>query len=257
MASSSTARAVRAVEHDIELFVQSSAKLFKQRRFLTLLNPMRVAYLFLDIFYIAIQLVILFFFKPVSCFSLSLCSMDNRGGDFEANDVARLTPACAEERGAEKAVWQNCCRRYVTLKSPLLLVILCSCTCHLPYPHSLLGAGLTGISSAAHCISHNFDVVIFECMSAVCRTSSRPHCSPITPTNSHLIVLLLSIGSPWRYLGPCQQNVRFAAQLDAVPFPPVCVVVTRVPAEGRYTRWYVAVLYFLIFRMVVLIYDAP
>lgn len=104
MASSSTARAVRAVEHDIELFVQSSAKLFKQRRFLTLLNPMRVAYLFLDIFYIAIQVVILFLFKPVSDFSSSLCFMDNEGGGFDANYVARFIPACAEERGAEKAV---------------------------------------------------------------------------------------------------------------------------------------------------------
>lgn len=66
MASSSTVRALRAVRHDVELFNQTSAKLFKQRRFLRLLNPMRVAYLLLDIFYIAIQLVILFFFKPVS-----------------------------------------------------------------------------------------------------------------------------------------------------------------------------------------------
>ena len=29
---------------------------------------------------------------------------------------------------------------------------------------AVIGAGLTGISSAAHCIAHNFDVVIFDSM---------------------------------------------------------------------------------------------
>ncbi|KAJ7137806.1 FAD/NAD(P)-binding domain-containing protein [Mycena epipterygia] len=36
---------------------------------------------------------------------------------------------------------------------------------HLRYPYgrvAVIGAGLTGVSSAAHCISHNFEVIIFE-----------------------------------------------------------------------------------------------
>ncbi|KAA1470893.1 FAD/NAD-P-binding domain-containing protein [Dentipellis sp. KUC8613] len=90
----------------IKSYVQESINAAASGHILTLINPWRAILLGFSIFYILVQGLIIFFFKP--------------------------SPPNDDK-----------------LEKPFGRI-------------AIIGAGLTGVSSAAHCIAHNFDVVLYE-----------------------------------------------------------------------------------------------
>lgn len=49
---------------------------------------------------------------------------------------------------------------------------------------AVIGAGLTGVSSASHCVGHGFDVTIFEAgdensLGGIWSVCARPPCAPV------------------------------------------------------------------------------
>ncbi|TFY62202.1 hypothetical protein EVG20_g6788 [Dentipellis fragilis] len=103
---SMASRVTSTLSTAIKSYIQESINAAASGRILTLINPWRAILLGFSIFYILIQGLIIFFFKP--------------------------SPPENEK-----------------LEKPFGKI-------------AVVGAGLTGISSAAHCIAHNFDVVIYE-----------------------------------------------------------------------------------------------
>jgi hypothetical protein len=91
---------------------------------------------------------------------------------------------------------------------------------------AIIGAGLTGISAASHCVGHGFDVHIFE-------AGPRKNLGGIwSVSKHHLLLFLNSISTKSsRFMLPTEgeQYLRLTDPFHHVPFPPLGTLVRWLP----------------------------